>query len=97
MYAYAYVCTKYYWFSYIKKIQIITHIDGEYPADANPWKNLPAKIIGKFWDEAIKTHPRISGIVRSKIDFLLPNFEPSMAAANPPKMAPSPNIAAKIK
>ena len=75
---------------------IFTQIDGEYPADANPCKNLPVNIIAKFWDEAIKTHPRMSGMVNSSRDFLLPNFEPNIAAANPPKMAPSPNIPAKI-
>lgn len=78
------------------ELSLFTQIDGEYPADANPCKNLPVKIIDKFWDDAIKTQPRMSGMVNRSKDFLLPNFEPNMAAAKPPKMAPSPNIPAEI-
>ena len=37
----------------------------------------------------------MSGIVNKSNDILLPNFEPSRAAANPPKIAPSPNIPAE--
>ena len=70
-------------------------MDGEQPADANPCKNLPTSIIGRFWDAAIKSHPRISGIVKNNKDFLLPNFAPRTAAAKPPNIAPSPKIPAE--
>ena len=70
-------------------------MDGEYPAEANPCKNLPTKIIGRFWEDAIRIHPRISGMVKKNKDFLLPNFDPNRAAANPPKIAPNPNIPAE--
>ena len=43
----------------------------------------------------MKTQPSISGIVRINIDFLLPNFDPNIAEANPPKIAPTPNIPAR--
>ena len=73
-----------------------TQIDGEYPAAANPCKNRPVRIIGKFCAAAIRIHPRISGIVKINNDFLLPYLVPSIAAAKPPNMAPNPNIPAKI-
>ena len=72
-----------------------TQIDGEYPAAANPCKNRPIRIIGRFWAAAIIIHPIISGMVKRSSDFLLPNLDPSKAEANPPNIAPNPNIPAE--
>ena len=72
-----------------------TQIEGEYPAAANPCRNRPIRIIGKFWAAAIRIQPRISGTVNINKDFLLPNLDPRRAAAKPPNIAPSPNIPAK--
>ena len=51
--------------------------------------------MGRFCAAAIIIHPIISGMVKRSNDFLLPNLDPSKAAAKPPNIAPNPNIPAK--
>ena len=70
---------------------------GEYPAAANPPKNLPASIIPKFWEEAMSIHPRISGIAINISEILRPQWFPVMAEISPPNIAPSPKIPPEIR
>ena len=44
--------------------------------------------------EAIKIQPKMSGTVKISMHLLLPTLDPMMADANPPKIAPNPNIPA---
>ena len=70
---------------------------GEYPAAEKPDRNLPMRIINRFWEEAIKTQPIRSGRAMTMMAFLRPNLEPRYAVEKPPKMAPSPKMDAVKK
>ena len=65
-----------------------TWMEGAYPAAANPHKNLPISIMGRFCAAAISAHPRTSGPARRRRHLRRPKREPRTPAVKPPKTAP---------